>query len=189
MRALLGRLRAEDRGVERKTEDAETRERLKALGYLASADVPAERRYGPDDDPKRLIAIDAEMQTVDARRESGDLRGALALCHELVRRRPGMPLVLVQLSLLQPEAVDLAGAMRNGDRALAASPHDAQAAATLASHLNDAGRFKEAAELLEPYTRRADPSIDVLMTRRAALASLRRPPEAPSALPAVPPLP
>ncbi len=185
MRALLGRLRAEDRGVERKTEDAETRERLKALGYLASADVPAERRYGPDDDPKRLIAIDAEMQTVDARRESGDLRGALALCQELVRRRPGMPLVLVQLSLLQREAGDLAGAMGSAERALAASPHDAQAAATLASHLNDAGRFKEAAELLEPYTRRADPSIDVLMTRGAALASLGRRAEALAAFQAV----
>src|SRR5260221_14168776 len=75
MRALLERLRAGDRGVERKTEDAETRERLKALGYLASADAPAERRYGPDDDPKRLIAIDAERQTADARREPGRLGG------------------------------------------------------------------------------------------------------------------
>ena len=178
MRSLLERLRAGDRGVERKTEDAETRERLRALGYLASADAPAERRYGPDDDPKRLIAIDAEMQTVDARRESGDLGGALALCQEMVRRRPGMPLVLVQLSLLQREAGDLAGALRSAEQALAASPGDAQAAATLASHLDDAGRFKEAAALLEPYARRADPSIDVLMTHGAALASLGRRAEA-----------
>jgi choline-sulfatase len=181
MRALLGRLRAEDRGVERKAEDAETRERLKALGYLASADVPTDRRYGPDDDPKRLIAIDAEMQTVDARREAGDLPGALALCQEMVRRRPGMPLVLVQLSLLQRESGDLEGALRSAQQALAASPDDAQAAATLASHLNDAGRFKEAADLLEPYASRPDPSIDVLMTRGAALASLGRGAEALSA--------
>jgi arylsulfatase A-like enzyme/tetratricopeptide (TPR) repeat protein len=179
MRGLLARLRAEDRGVERRAEDRETRERLRALGYLASAPLPpSERRYGPDDDPKRLIALDAEMQTVDGRFESGDLSGALALCQDIVRRRAGMPLVLVQLSRLQREAGDIRAAVRSAEEALALGPDDPQTAATLASHLNDAGRFKEAADLLEPYARRADPSLDVLMTRGAALASRGRSAEA-----------
>jgi tetratricopeptide (TPR) repeat protein len=179
MRALLGGLRTEDRGGERRAEDADTRERLKALGYLASsAPAPADRRYGPDDDPKRLIALDAEMQTVDSRFEAGDLAGALALCQDIVRRRPGMPLLLVQLSLLQREAGDSRAAVKSAEQALALGPDDPQTAATLASHLNDAGRFKDAADLLEPYARRADPSLDVLLTRGAALASLGRPKEA-----------
>lgn len=179
MRALLARLRAEDRGIARRAEDAETRERLKALGYLASAEAaPRDRRYGPDDDPKRLIALDAEMQTVDARREAGDLPGALALCRQVVRRRPGMPLALVQLSLLLRETGDLAGALRRAEEALRLAPDDPQMAATLASHLSDAGRHREAADLLEPYARRAEPSFDVLMTRGAALASLGRSAEA-----------
>jgi len=178
MQALLARLRAADRGVERRAEDGETRERLKALGYLASTEAPRNTRYGPDDDPKGLIALDAEMHTVDARREAGDLPGALGLCEQIVSRRPGMPLALVQLSLLRRETGDLPGAVRSAEEALRLAPDDPQMAATLASHLNDAGRFKEAAALLEPYARRAEPSFDVLMTRGAALASLGRTGEA-----------
>ena len=179
LRALLARLRASDRGVESTSEDRETRERLRALGYLAAGEAaPSRRDYGPDDDPKRLIALDAEMQAVDARQEAGDLAGALALCREIDRRRPGMPLVLVQLSLLQRETGDLAGALATAERALAASPEDQGAASALASHLNDAGRFRESADLLEPYAGRPEPSLDVLLTRGAALASLGRPAEA-----------
>jgi len=178
MQALLSRLRSADRGVQRQAEDGETRARLRALGYLASADAPRSDRYGPDDDPKRLIALDAEMHAVDARREAGDLAGALTLCEAIVRRRPGMPLALVQLSLLRREKGDLAGAVRSAEEALRLAPDDPQMAATLASHLNDGGRFQEAASLLEPYARRADPSFDVLMTRGSALASLGRSGEA-----------
>ena len=44
-------------------------------------------------------------------------------------------------------------------------------ASTLGSHLNDAGRFREAADLLEPYAARSEPNLDVLLTRGAALAA------------------
>lgn len=70
MQARLARLRSADRGVLRRAEDGETRERLRALGYLVSTDTPRSDRYGPDDDPKRLIALDAEMHGVDTRRET-----------------------------------------------------------------------------------------------------------------------
>jgi arylsulfatase A-like enzyme/Flp pilus assembly protein TadD len=180
MQGLLGRIRAADRGPSRDVhEDAETRERLRALGYLAASDTaPAKERYTEDDDPKRLIALDAELQAVDARRKTGDLAGALRQCEDVVKRRPTMPLALVQLSLLQREAGRLDEALTTAEKALALAPEDAQTASTVGSHLNDLGRFRESAELLDPYAARADPSLDVLLTRGAALAETRRTEEA-----------
>jgi tetratricopeptide (TPR) repeat protein len=160
-------------------ETAETRERLRALGYLAAADAsPPKERYTEDDDPKRLITLDAEMQAVDARWKAGDVEGALRQCEDVVRRRPPMPLGLVQLSLLQREAGRPGEALKTAEKALALAPDDAQMASTLGSHLNDAGRFREAADLLEPYAARSEPSLDALLTRGAALAQTGRTAEA-----------
>src|SRR6185503_5443259 len=63
IRAQLARLRGGDRGTARGPEDAETRERLRSLGY-ASATAPAKARYTEDDDPKRLIGLDTAIQDV-----------------------------------------------------------------------------------------------------------------------------
>ncbi len=179
LQALLARLRAGDAGPSARPENAQTRERLRALGYLAAADAaPPKDRYSPDDDPKRLIALDAEMQAVDARHKAGDLAGALRQCEDVVRQRPNMPLGLVQLSLLQRESGRLGEALKTAERALALAPDDAQMASNLGSHLNDAGRYREAAALLEPYAARTDPSLDVLLTRGAALAETGRTAEA-----------
>jgi arylsulfatase A-like enzyme/Flp pilus assembly protein TadD len=179
LQALLARVRAGDAGPAPQKETAETRERLRALGYLAAGDsAPPKDRYTEDDDPKRLIALDAEMQEIDARRMAGDLVGALRQCEGVVTRRPGMPLALVQLSLLQRDSGRLGDALLTARKALALAPEDAQMASTLGSHLNDAGRFREAADLLEPYAERAEPSLDVLLTRGAALAETGRTDEA-----------
>src|SRR5262249_28461574 len=83
-------------------------------------------------------------------------------------------LALVQLSPLQREEGRLDDALKTAERALALAPEDAQAASTVGSHLNDLGRFRESAELLEPYAARAEPSLDVLLTRGAALAETGR---------------
>jgi arylsulfatase A-like enzyme/Tfp pilus assembly protein PilF len=41
--------------------DAETREKLQALGYLTGPSGPKKENYGPDDDPKNLISIQNRM--------------------------------------------------------------------------------------------------------------------------------
>src|SRR5204863_7357383 len=44
-------------------ESADTVARLRTLGYL-SGSAPAKRRYGPEDDPKKLVALDSDLQRV-----------------------------------------------------------------------------------------------------------------------------
>jgi arylsulfatase A-like enzyme/Tfp pilus assembly protein PilF len=175
MRAILQRFRAADPGPSAAVESAQTRERLRALGYLsAAAPAAARHHYTEDDDPKRLIALEAEMETVAARQRAGDLAGALALCQDIVRRRPQMPSSLLRLALLHREMGHVQQAITAARRALALNPDDPETAARLGRYLNEAGRPRETVDLLETYARRIDAHPEVLMVRGVALAEVGR---------------
>jgi arylsulfatase A-like enzyme/Tfp pilus assembly protein PilF len=177
IRAQLSSTRAADPGLVRQAESAETRERLKALGYLASPrDLKA--RYSDADDPKNLIRLDAALQEVVTLYQAGDIGSALGKAQQVVAERPDMSLALQQLGFLQREAGQLDAAVATLRRALAASPEDTSAAALLGAYLNESGRPKEAAEVLKVYAERPEPDLDVLMPLGAALAQLGRTREA-----------
>jgi len=173
IRAQLARLRAADHGVVRGQEDAETRERLRSLGY-ASASAPARTRYTPDDDPKRLIGLDAAIQDVVTLYQAGDLEAGLARVKAVLEQRPDMPLALQHLAFLQRQTGDLGAAVATLKRAIALHPEDSDTAALLGAYLNEAGRAPEAAAVLAVYADRKDPELDVLMARGAALAQIGR---------------
>jgi arylsulfatase A-like enzyme/tetratricopeptide (TPR) repeat protein len=178
LRGLLGRLRSADRVLMRAPEGSDTRERLRALGYVAAAESAPKQRFTEDDDPKRLIALEGELQMVTSRHQSGDRAGALRLCQEIVERHPQMPLALVQLASLQREAGRVDAAVRTARRALVQNPDDAETAALLGRYLSDAGRPAAAVALLEPFVEKIDPLPNVLMARGVALAQLGRAEEA-----------
>jgi arylsulfatase A-like enzyme/tetratricopeptide (TPR) repeat protein len=177
IRAQLARLRASDHGTARGPEDAETRERLRSLGY-ASATAPVKARYTQDDDPKRLIGLDAAIQDVVTLYQGGHVEAALARVKEVLVQRPDMPLALQHLAYLQRQSGDLAGAVATLKRALALNPADTDTAALLGAYLNEAGRAREAAAVLAVYADRKDPDLDVLMARGAALAQIEHTQEA-----------
>jgi arylsulfatase A-like enzyme/Flp pilus assembly protein TadD len=177
LRERLLSMRAGDHGLQPGEESAEVRERLRALGYVTAPTSALKERYTEDDDPKRLIALDAAIDEVTARYGRGDLDGAIALCRELVAKRP-MPVSLGHLSFLLREKGDLAGAIEAGRRAVAINPRDAVTAALLGGTLNDAGRPRETIALLQPYAEQAEPDLDVLMAYGSALGQLGRDREA-----------
>jgi len=182
MRRELSRFRAADRGLQRSEENAETLARLRALGYLsgaASGAAPTARKhYTADDDPKRLIALDAQIQEVIGLYAKGDLSGALALCREIVRRRPDMPLSLVHLAFLERETGNLREAVKALRQALTLNPEDSDVVGLLAAYLNESGEPRETLRLAEPYVRKKDPDLDILVAQGVALASVGRPREA-----------
>lgn len=178
LRRLLDEVRRADPGPARAPEDSETRERLRSLGYLASGRRSAAGRYGIDDDPKRLIAHDATLHEVTARYLEGDVAGALALCRELVRRRPDTPLWLMHLALLERETGNVQAGIDALRRVLALTPRDEEAFTLLGAYLTEAGRAREAADLLEAHVRRPDAAPELLTTRAIALARLGRHDEA-----------
>ncbi len=173
LQSLLAPLRAADRGPVRAAESAETRERLKSLGYV-TATPTAKTRFTDADDPKQLIAIDRAIDDVVTRYQQGDLRGAIALGEDVVRRRPEMPLSLTHLAFLYNEAGEHRKAAEAIRRALELNPAAEDVAALLGAYLTEAGLPGEAVARLEPYVREPQPDVDVLIAYGVALASTGR---------------
>jgi tetratricopeptide (TPR) repeat protein len=178
MRQELSRFRAADRGLQRSEENAETLARLRSLGYLSGAAPTARKHYTAEDDPKRLISLDAQVQDVIGLYAKGDLAGALALCREVVQRRPGMSLSLVHLAFLERETGNLAEAVGAARRALVLNPDDTDVVGLLAAYLNESGQPRETLRLVETYVQKKDPDLDVLVAQGVALASVGRSREA-----------
>jgi arylsulfatase A-like enzyme/Tfp pilus assembly protein PilF len=177
LQRLLGELRAADRRAAPARENPETREQLRSLGYLTGASA-AKTRYTDADDPKRLIAIDREIEDVVSRYQHGDLPGAIALAERVVRERPDMPISLVHLAFLANEAGDHPRATAAIRKALALNPSALDVAALAGAYLTEAGRADEAIACLKPYATAADPDVDVLNAYGVALATAGRTREA-----------
>ena len=173
LRARLRPLRSADVGAAPSREDEATLERLRSLGYVAAA-APRKERYGEADDPKTLVPVDSALQEVVALFSSGRKPEALERCHALVRERPGLPLALVYLGQLERDRGNLAGGIDALRRALALNPRDTVTANLLAASLTQAGKAREALELLEPWAARPEPDLDVLLTSALAAARLGR---------------
>ena len=167
---LLAPLRAADHGPARAAESAETRERLRSLGYV-TATPAAKVRFTEADDPKRLIAIDRAIDEVVTRYQHGDLRGAIALGEDVVRQRPDMPLSLTHLAFLYNEAGDHRRAADAIRRALTLNPAAEDVAALLGAYLTEAGLAREAVARLAPYASQPRADVDVLIAYGVALAS------------------
>jgi arylsulfatase A-like enzyme/Flp pilus assembly protein TadD len=178
MRDLLTRMRRSDQGPRRSAEDVETIQRLRSLGYLASGAGTGPERYTEDHDPKRLIGSDALLHEVIAAYLDGDVMGALARCRELVRRRPDTPLWLLHLALLEREAGNLPAGIDALRTVIALTPNDSEALSLLGAYLTEAGRAREAADLLERHASGPDAALEVLTTRALALARSGRPRDA-----------
>jgi arylsulfatase A-like enzyme/tetratricopeptide (TPR) repeat protein len=181
MRALLAKWPAADRATRSAPETGEVRERLRSLGYVASTTTPRSV-YTEEDDPKRLIALDAVLQEVVTRYLDGDLSGALHTCRELVARRPKMVVSLLYLAHLERETGNLPAGIDALRRALAMTPDNAETASLLGAYLTDAGRAAEAIRVLEPFAGTANPDPQVLLADGLALARAGRAAEALSAL-------
>jgi arylsulfatase A-like enzyme/tetratricopeptide (TPR) repeat protein len=171
-RQVLARFPAKQ-GTARTVEDAATRERLLALGYVTGAPAPS---GAPATDPKHLIALDAHLQQVVASYFAGDLRGALEAARTLVARRADT-VALLHLAHLEREAGDLPAAIRSLRHAHALDSSSPTVAALLGAYLTQAGRAREAADVLEAPSRAPRAEPEVLFARSLALASLGRTPE------------
>ena len=133
---------------------AEERARLRSLGYLGGPTV-TRRRYGPEDDPKRLVALDAKVQRL-AELAASDPPRALALGREVLAARPTMGVVYVYLSNLLLGAGESEEAIRVMRQARRLGVAGRELERQLGLSLVTAGRAAEALEVLEPLA--ADPA-------------------------------
>ena len=179
MRAALSRERSRDKEVKRGGEDAATIEKLRALGYVGSAQAaPQKDRYTAADDPKNLIAIDTRNRDVLTLFMAGRVEEAIVQARSILKERPDMAGVTLQLAYLERARGNLDAAVTAARRAVALKPLDAEGVALLGAYLTESGRAKEAVATLEPYMKVTAPDFDVLTALGLAYAALGRVPEA-----------
>jgi arylsulfatase A-like enzyme len=111
-RALEARLRsfgaAPPTGV--MPEDPEVTARLRALGYVSSS-VPRKAQYTEEDDPKRLVEIDADIFRSIWHFENRRFVESIALYRSIIERRPEIESVWRHMAFVQWESGDRAGAI------------------------------------------------------------------------------
>ena len=183
---LRGQLRRSARGTAASRparESPETLERLRALGYVAAAEPPPpKQRFTADDDPKRLIELDAKTNHMLALYREGKLDEAIAVGREVVARRPDMDLAHMQIAYLERARGDMKAAIAAAQRAVALRPGDPESSALLGG-VPDRGRprARRRAQFLEPWLeargrrpRRAERARDGARERRPAARGARR---------------
>ena len=182
MHALLGTFQATAAPPRKSAVAADTRARLRSLGYVAAGASTIKTRYTEADDPKNLIALDKALNDVTALYQAGDLERAAAACRDLIRKRPGMAISRVYLAQIERERGNLRAAINALRPAAALNPDDVETMSLLGASLTEAGRAREAAALLEPLARMEAPDPQIVTAYSLALARLGRTADALTAL-------
>jgi arylsulfatase A-like enzyme/Tfp pilus assembly protein PilF len=178
LRGRLERMRTAERVAPRLAEDASARERLRALGYVSAGGAVEKHRYGPEDDPKRLVGLARREGEALRLFRAGDYDGARQLCRQSLAERPDMALTWTQLASIERARGALDAAAEAGRRAVALRPQDPATVGLLGGILVEAGRPEEARKVLAPLREAEKPDPDVLIADGMALARLGRPADA-----------
>ena len=162
---------------ERRSEDAQTRRSLEALGYVSSP-APRPIRHGVEDDPKRLVALDQALQRGVELYQQGDVAGAVRLYSSVVRQRPRMTTPYLHLAFAAWEAGRPQEAMDTLRSGLAAGAETAEMRAQLGIYLAEAGSPAEAVLMLQDALSQDPGDLDALNGLGIALFRSGRPAEA-----------
>ena len=180
LRGRLSSLRAgEASPAARVEEERGTLDALRALGYVSGGGAAAKEHYGEDDDPKRLVDLDARGERRLSRSTSGATTTAPPPpAPSMLRPAAGHARRLAPARGLERARGRLDAAIDAARGAVRLRPLDAAAASFLGVYLTEAGRAAEAVRLLEPYARAEAADPDVLTALGMAQARAGRVTEA-----------
>ena len=126
------------------------RGRLQSLGYLGGP-TAKKKHYGPEDDPKILLALDVKVQRM-AELSAAAPWQAIELGREILTERPSMGVVYIYLSNLLLQVGDYAEAIQVMRRARQERVASRDLERQLGLTLITVGRAAEALEVLESLT-------------------------------------
>ncbi len=132
-------------------EDAETLEKLRALGYVSSSSQrPLKRTYTQEDDPKKLIGLDNMTHKAIDEYLQGNPARAIALFTEVIKRRPSMGLTYSQLSFVYREKGQMEKAIQTLEKGLALNLNNRlELMAKLGIYLQETDQFKRSIQVLQ----------------------------------------
>ena len=172
-------LRQSPRG-ERGTLGAEATRRLQALGYVASSAGAAPRSYGPDDDPKSLIAVANDLNRAIERFDAGERAAATSSVAEMIGAHPRFATAYAELARMQRADGDLPAAIRTLEDAARGGVANQRMMTVLAGYFTESGQLDKAQTILDavladhPDDVEALNSRGVVASRKSDYAGARR---------------
>ena len=153
----------------------ETAAKLKSLGYL-SGGAALSKSYGLEDDPKRLVDLDRQLQEIVQLYQAGRLRDAVALARSAMKRRPTMPVLYEFLSYLEDQVGEAPCAVATLEEARRRGYLDERLTTRLGLLYSQTGRTREGLAVLEPLRESKNP--DALTALGIARATAGNPEQA-----------
>jgi len=135
---------------------SEERARLQSLGYLSGSASP-KASYGPADDPKNLVAMDAAIHELVDLFQRGRIDEALRRAAGVVRERPSMRTGYDFLAFLQAQAGNDAAAIATLEAADRRGLIDGPLRARWGLLCAESGRADDALRVLAPLSGSRDP--------------------------------
>jgi len=170
--------------AEKTTLSADARQRLQALGYVASSADPASRVYTDADDPKTLIGPSNDLQQAVVAFNRGERAEAMARVRAIAQAHPRFATAHGMLASMQRDSGDLAGAIATLEALSRNGLADQRVMVVLAGYLAQAGNLPRAIQVLDavvaarPDEVEAYNSLGVIYTRLGqhdrARAALRK---------------
>jgi arylsulfatase A-like enzyme/Flp pilus assembly protein TadD len=129
--------------------NTESRQRLQALGYVASSAAPGTRVYTDADDPKTLIGPANDLNRALADFKAGSNADAVAAVRAIIRDHPAFSTPYGVLASMQRDAGDLPGAIATLEDVVRRGIADQSVLVVLAGYLQEAGALDKAGGILE----------------------------------------
>lgn len=148
LRTQVAGFHARGTTAEKTTLNAEARQRLQSLGYVAAAVDRTGRRYTDADDPKTLIGAANDLQRALAAFNAGSTEQAMAEARAIVRSHPDFVTAYGVIASMQHDTGDLRGAIATLDE-VARRGVDQSVMVVLAGYLQEAGALDRSIAVLQ----------------------------------------
>jgi arylsulfatase A-like enzyme/tetratricopeptide (TPR) repeat protein len=159
-------------------EDPETRRRLQALGYLGGSSGGGTRDYGPEDDPKNLIHLDAAVQRAVRELEAGEINAAIVHLEAVLKERPDFVSAILKLATAEVGRGDLEAGIARLQAAAQEEWATTHLRRGLGVYLLAAGRLDEAAAVLQQVIEEDPGNIEAMNVLSTVHRDAGRPGEA-----------
>ena len=179
LRRAITSFRSRGSGAEQTTLSADARQRLQALGYIASSAPPRSRTFTDADDPKTLIGAAEELNRALAAFNAGSRVGGMAAAAAVMRAHPAFATASGIYASMQRTSGDLAGAIATLEDLVRRNIADQSVMVVLAGYLQEAGAPDRSEGLLRaiiaahPDYAEAYNSLGVVASRQGRHAEAR----------------
>jgi choline-sulfatase len=172
LRAQTAAMESRGSTAEKTTLGADARQRLQALGYVASSADPATRAYTDGDDPKTLIPVSNALDDAVKAFNRGARADALAAVRAIVSAHPRFSAAAGELAQMQRRSGDLAGAIATLDGLARRGIADPRSLVMLAGYEAEAGHLDRGGAIAEAVIA-AHPDFVDAYTVRGVIAMRR----------------